>query len=97
MVSLRARPLLEGEGRTVGGARMIVVASIMIGLVGIVAVATMVGSGPSVLVAKTGASGVGARATQLHMWDAGRIQGLGYHLQRAEKKADMKQEVRALH
>jgi hypothetical protein len=94
MVTLRAQPLL-GAGRKVGGARMMVVAAIAIALAGIIAVTTMVGSGPSVLVAQTATAGQGARPTQLHMWDAGRVQGLNYHLRRAEKKADMQQEVRA--
>jgi len=70
--------------------------AIAAGLLGTVALTIMVTSGPSELVISASARSPGSqpgRATELHEWDAGRIEGLDHHLRRQEKLSDMNLEV----
>jgi len=91
-VALRDGAPLLGLRR---GVRASVLSAIAAGLLATVALTIMVTSGPSELVVSASALGSGAqpgRATQLHEWDAGRIEGLDNNLRRQEKLSDMKME-----
>lgn len=95
MVALRDGAPLLGLRR---GVRAGVVSMIAAGLLGTVAVTMMVTSGPSELMISAAAQGAAAkpgRATELHEWDAGRMQGLPYNLRHKEKINDMRMEVHA--